>query len=332
MKTDMGVIMITIKEIAKLAGVSFSTVSKALNDSPLVKGRTKSKVLEIAEQYGYRKNLLAKQLATGKSYMIGLIWQDVVNPLYAQLAMQLFHSFRKYGYEIVIMMTPPDQAANLLEQLRVDGLIFWGNIDGNSQGLVKRLTELKMPILIVGNHTDMIFPSIQIDRKAGIYEAVHYLYHKGHRRIGFIGDTQEIKLQGYKEALLDLGMPFDKPFVISCGLSWEDGYTSVLSTQLQEFSPTAYIGCNNLVTRGALRAFMERGITVPNKISLIGYDELPEMAYTEVPLTTVGPPLETMAIQTVESMMALIKYKALEHSTWIRPMIHERNSVTVNGF
>jgi LacI family transcriptional regulator len=319
--------MITIKEIAKLAGVSFSTVSKSLNDSPLVKANTKHKVLEIAAQYGYRKNMLAQQLATGKSSMIGLIWQDVVNPLYAQLAMQLFHYFRKYKYEIVMTLTPPDQALNLFEQLRVDGFIYWGDLEGNAQQFAKRLSELRAPLLIVGNNSNLIFPSIQIDRKAGIREAVYYLYEQGHRRIGLIGDQQEIKLQGYKEALVDLKLLPDPAYIIPCDLSWEGGYAAVMGSVFDETSPTAYIGCNNLIARGALRAFIERGISVPDKVSLIGYDELPEMAYAEVPLTTVGPPLEIMAKKTVESMVALIRMEELEHSSWVHPVLHKRKSV-----
>jgi LacI family transcriptional regulator len=319
--------MITIKEIAKLSGVSFSTVSKALNNSSLVTAATKRKVLEVAEQYGYSKNLLAQSLATGKSNMIGLIWQDVVNPVYAQLAMQFYHYFRNHDYEVVMTMTPPEQAVNLFKQLRVDGLIFWGDLEGKTNQFAKRLRELKMPVLIVGSSPDQNFPSIQIDRKAGVREAVSYFQQQGHRRIGMIGSTQESKVQAYKEALLDAGLPFAPEYIVPCELSWERGYEAMMNIPIHPNSPTAYIGCNNLLTRGALRALKERGVHVPEEISLIGYDELPEMAYAEVPLTTVGPSLEEIAVKTVESMIALIQMRDVEASTWITPVLNVRKSV-----
>jgi LacI family transcriptional regulator len=319
--------MITIKEIAKLAGVSFSTVSKALNDSPLVKEDTKRRVLAIAEQFGYRKNLLAKQLVSGKSHMIGLIWQDVDNPVYGQLAMKLFQLLRERGYETVMTVTPPGEAVDLFQQLRVDGLLFWGAADEEARLLTERLPKLQTPLLLVGNNSHSAFPSLQIDRKAGIYDAVRHLCDKGHRRIGFIGDTQEVKLQGYKDALLELGLPFAQHFIVPCGLTWDSGYAAVMKAELHGESPTAFIGCNNLVTRGALRAFLERGLAVPGRISLIGYDELPEMAYAEVPLTSVGPSLEEVARMAVEMLMELLSGGKSSGFRTIRPVLHERKSV-----
>ncbi|MFS0722975.1 LacI family DNA-binding transcriptional regulator [Paenibacillus sp. 1P07SE] len=323
----MGEKMITIKEIAKLAGCSFSTVSKALNDSPLVKEETKRKVLQIAEQYGYRRNLLARQLVSGKSQMIGLIWQDVNNPLYAQLAMRLFQMFQVHGYEIVMMMSPPEQASDWFRQMRVDGLIFWGDVEERALKLSKRLATLDTPLLVVGSNLHLPVHVLQIDRKAGIYAAVEHLYGLGHRRIGFIGDTQEVKLRGYKEALLDVGLPLTPGYVLPGGLSWEDGYEAIMRLPDGEGSPTAFIGSNNLVARGALRAFTERGIAVPSEMSLIGYDELPEMAYAEVPLTSVGPPLEEVAEQTVEMMMQILQDGAEHLSRTIKPVLHVRSSV-----
>ena len=319
--------MITIKEIAKLAGCSFSTVSKALNDSPLVKEETKRKVLQIAEQYGYRRNLLARQLVSGKSQMIGLIWQDVNNPLYAQLAMRLFQMFQVHGYEIVMMMSPPEQASDWFRQMRVDGLIFWGDVEEHALQLSKRLSTLDTPLLVVGSNLHLPVHALQIDRKAGIYAAVEHLFKLGHRRIGFIGDSQEVKLRGYKEALLDFGLPLRQGDILSGGLAWEDGYEAIMQMPEQDDSPSAFIGSNNLVTRGALRAFTERGIAVPGRVSLIGYDELPEMAYAEVPLTSVGPPLEEVAERTVEMMMQILQDGAEHLSHTIKPVLHARRSV-----
>ncbi|WP_128656015.1 LacI family DNA-binding transcriptional regulator [Paenibacillus sp. 598K] len=318
--------MITIKEIAKLAGCSFSTVSKALNDSPLVKEETKRKVLRIAEQYGYRRNLLARQLVSGKSGMIGLIWQDVDNPLYAQLAMRLFQMFQRHGYETVMMMSPPEQAADWFRQMRVDGLIFWGDVEAHALQLSKRLALLDTPLLVVGSNTHLPVHALQIDRKAGIYAAVEHLHALGHRRIGYIGDGKPVKERGYREALLDFGLRLHPGDVLEGGMSWEEGYEAIRRLDAADGLATAYIGGNNLVTRGALRAFAERGIAVPAEVSLIGYDELPEMAYAEVPLTSVGPPLEEVAERTVEMMLTMVRQDGEPQSRTIKPVLHIRSS------
>lgn len=318
--------MITIKDIAKLAGVSYSTVSKALNGNPLIKPATRKKVLEIAEKHQYRKNILATQLSSGKSNIIGFVLDELSsNPLFAHMSKSLHQELRKRGYQMILVVSM--DGYEIFSQLRVDGCIFWDYRPGKHNDFMKDFSNLSIPWFSLGADDNPNSPYIKIDRKEGIYKAVEFLYAFGHRRIGFIGNSQDIKLEGFKEALRRLGLGFSEDHVLPAHSSWEDGYFAVRHFPFGDGSPTAFIGLNSLVTRGALRALLEAGFHVPDDISLIGYDDLPEMQNAEVALTTVGPPLDEMAAQAAELIVALIRDEPAEYPIVVRPRIQQRNSV-----
>lgn len=316
--------MVTIKDIAKASGVSNSTVSKALNDSPLVKHVTKRKILEIAKNMNYRKNLQATQLVSGKTNLIGLVLQEVGNPLFAHLAGQINHALSQVGLQMI--MTIAADGLELLERLKVEGVIYWGNIGVRSQ-VSNTILGSELPVLIVGDSSLPNVSCLQLDRGLAIKKAIQYLRSFGHQKIGLIGNTQEVKLKSYVEVLKELGMEFHDHYVLPSNTTWWGGYSSVLAYEMNADSPTAFIGVNNLVTQGALRALLERGLTVPTEISLIGYDDLPDMEHTEVPLTTVGPSLDRIAHVSADMMVQLIRGEQAPDNQWIEPAIYVRKSV-----
>ncbi len=316
--------MATIKDIAKATGVSNSTVSKALNNSPLVKPTTKRLILEIAQQLNYRKNMHASQLVSGKSNLIGLVLQEMGNPLFTHLASQINTALMEAGFEMVISLS--SHGLDLLERLKVEGIIYWGDIEAKSH-LSSGIQSLSVPMLVVGNHSLPRVPCLQVDRGLGIKKAMEYLLSFGHRRIGLIGNTQAEKLNSYMSVVQDYGLEFHDHYVLPSNTTWRGGYSSVLAYEMNIHSPTAFIGINNLVTRGALRAFLERGLTVPTEISLIGYDDLPDMDQTEVPLTTVGPSLDRIAHVSAQMIADLIGGEPLTMTQVIEPVMYVRKSV-----
>jgi LacI family transcriptional regulator len=315
--------MTTIKDIARLAGVSYSTVSKALNNSPLVREDTKRKILEIALKNNYKRNLLARQLVSGRSKLVGLVLKDVGNPLFSYLATQIHASLRSMGYEMILTLS--SEGIGLLENLRVDGLLYWGHVDPDSNE-AQKLGNLAVPVVTLGNDMEVDLPSLKVNRKGGISTAVKYLYDNGHQRIGLIGNSQEIKTQLFKESILEAGLQFRAEYVLPGQTKWDGGYEAMKTFTFSEESPTAFIGVNNLVTMGALRALLERGIAVPSDISLVGYDDLPEMERTEIPITTIGPPIDEMARVAAHMILNLIEGKTLHSETWIQPVLHARKS------
>lgn len=317
--------MITIKDIAKLAGVSYSTVSKALNHDPRIKHTTREKVLAVAEKHHYRKNIMAQQLSSGRSNIIGFVLDELNNPLFANISGNLHAELKKLGYQMILVVA--DEGMDVLDHLRVDGCIFWDYEMTDRAAFWQRFSNIQIPCFVLGTDDSPNSPYIKIDRKEGIYKAVEHLRNNGHTEIGFIGNSQPIKLEGYREALQRTGLEWNKDYILPAYSSWEDGYFAIRNYEWTSKSPTAFIGLNNMVTRGALRALLEAGYKVPSDISLIGYDDLPDMQYAEVALTTIGPPLDELAIQAAELIVALIRGEQVQYPVIIQPQLYHRQSV-----
>ncbi len=318
--------MISIKDIAKLAGVSYSTVSKALNDSPLVKPSTKRHILEIAERHGYQKNLLATQLASGRSKLVGLVLNNLSNPVFVNIANDLRKELVDLKYQMLLAISP--DGVDLFNQLRVEGIIVWGDLVRDCPEMLRSVSTLRVPRFVLGTDESLAIPHVLIDRRAGIHAAVRYLTTYGHRRIAFVGDSQEIKVHAFEEAVRDMGLEFSKDYLIPAESTWEGGYRAIKSYKLgTETSPTAFIGVNNLLTKGMLRGLLEMGYSVPEDISVIGYDNLPDMQNAEVPITTVGPSLEEMTKQSARLMATLIEDPNHAYPVVLQPTLIERASV-----
>jgi LacI family transcriptional regulator len=186
---------------------------------------------------------------------------------------------------------------------------------------------MRVPCFVLGAEDNPDAPYIKIDRKGGICKAVEYLMSYGHRRIGFIGDSQEIKVQGYKEALYRNELEFSNEDILPAYATWEDGYMAMRNYNFTANSPTAFIGLNNLITKGAMRALFEKGFNVPKDISLIGYDNSPDMQYVEVAITTVGPSLEELTSQAADLIVSLVQGENVAYPVVIESKLYERNSV-----
>ncbi len=318
--------MVTIRDIAGIAGVSYSTVSKALNDSPLVKPETKQRIIQIARDQGYQKNLVATHLASGRTRLIGLVLDNVSNPVFATMANHLHWALRARGYHMMLTISPED--VELLSQLQVDGLILWGDVLRTHPQSLEYLQMHQRATIVLGADEDPGAPSIQFDRRAGLLEAVKYLQEFGHRHIGIIGSTQEIKIRAFMEALKALGLEAQSDYLFPGELTWEGGYRALKSASRNRPFPTAFIGLNNLVTKGALRALLELGYTVPTDVSLVGYDNLPEMQFAEVPVTTVGPLLEEAANRASALIVSLIEGTSSRPPIVIRPVLTPRASLS----
>lgn len=319
--------MVTIKDIARLAGVSYSTVSKALNDSPSISTATKNRIVEIAKSEGYEKNLSASHLASGRTHLVGVALVEVNNPTFSNLALHLHRAFRSRGYHMILAVSLDE--VEILSRLRVEGLILWEDVMRTHPGEVNRLKAWDAPSFILGTDDVLDVPHMRFDRKAGILEAVHYLRSFGHERIGIVGDSQEIKVRAFLEAMEELGLAeISGEYLFASEPTWEGGYRALKYARRDRPLPTALIGLNNLVTKGALRALLERGYAVPHDISLIGYDNLPDMQFAEVPITTVGPLSEDIAETAAEVMVSMIEGKPTSTMVVVDPVLIVRASVS----
>jgi LacI family transcriptional regulator len=321
---------VTIKDIARMAGVSYSTVSKALNDSPLVKSSTKQKILQIAEQLGYQPNLAAKSLVSKKSNTIGVLWPTVERVALSTLVTKIHELLEKNSYSMLMSINPVDSAIKLFNRIQVDGILVF---DESESPDVRVPISLTVPILCYGPSGFREIPFIDADRRQAIYHAVEYLWKMGHRRIAYIGDlskkvNQQEKYLGFTDGMIKFGLsPHPNIVVNSHGLGWKEGYEAAKFLLQTSYHPSAIISGSYDLTVGILRAVEEANLRIPSDLSIISYDNIPQMANFEIPLTAVGAPVDHMAARIVDSLLHLIENKdSLPCENYVQAELVERES------
>ncbi|WP_245891147.1 LacI family DNA-binding transcriptional regulator [Desmospora activa] len=302
----------TIKDIAKVAGVSYSTVSKALRNSPLVKEQTKRKILLVANQLGYQPNIAAKSLVSKKSNAIGVVWPTVERAALSALATKINAELEKHQYHMLLSINPVDTAITVFNRYLVDAILVF-NEEGTST-----VIESKIPILYYGEPGPSPYSTFNVNRRQAIEKAVEYLYQLGHRHIAYIGDlskqnrNQQEKLKGFMSGSKASGLaPTCAIPIDTAGLGSQEGYRAAKQL-LQSQTPTAIIGGSHDITVGVLRALKEAKMEIPADISLIGYDNIPQATNVEIPLTTVGTPLDKIAEQITQSLIKLIREETID--------------------
>lgn len=319
--------MVTIKDVAKKAGVSPSTVSRALSGNASVKESTKQKILEAAKLLNYRPNFLAQGLKEGKTKTIGLIIPNIRNPIYPALARGVEDTAKKFGYSVVLCNTDEDVKAEkeYIQKLRkrwVDGLLI-----APAAKETEHIVELQkegFPMIIIVRNVDFLANAVIIDNFRAAYDAVSFLIKTGHQRIAIIKGNQQLALyrerfRGYKQALLDAGLPVHEELITgdeSDSVQWSlDGYNAVYSLFAQNIKFDAVFATTDLRAIGAIRAIKDHGYKVPEDISVIGFDNLEFSSLIDPPLSTVSQPLYDIGVRAVNKLLALINTETMQEPT-----------------
>jgi LacI family transcriptional regulator len=320
---------VTIKDIARVAGVSYSTVSKALNDSPLVKPVTKQRILEIANQLGYQPNIAAKKLVSNKSKTIGVVWPTVNRVALSTIVTKLNEEVEKATYSMILSINEVEAAISLFQQFQVDGILVFES----NHKILNQNIHRQIPITLIAV-ADSPLPAVDVRRRDAIFKAVEYLHQLGHQKLAYVGylphdqDGQFEKYIGFTEALIRLGLnPRPEMFINTEGLYMDHGYRAMNKLLQSEYKPTAVISGSFEVTQGIVRATKEAGLSIPDDLSIIGYDHIPQMGELEVPITAVGASADAIAQAAVETLLTYIEDP--EQKPMIRqlePEIFERNS------
>lgn len=293
----------TIKDIAQEAKVSTTTVLRTIHNNGYVAEKTRQRVLHAIEEQGYETNLIARSLKKRRTHIIGHILVSIFpNPFFAGIAHGVECKTSEQGYEVITCHTFSDAqreraAIKLLLGRRVDGIIISTPLKKENIYLVK---EKGLPLVLVERPVDV--PSVDVivvDNLIGAYEAMEHLISLNHKRIGFIGDKLEQQVEnerfeGYRKALKDHGLSFDEKLVkFSKGYSVEEGFR--LADELwstDKFATAVFAACD-LLAIGAIQGLRQKGIRVPEDVSVVGYDDTLGM-YTSPRLTTVAQPMEEM--------------------------------------
>lgn len=293
--------MATLKDVAREADVSVSTVSRVFNNPEKVRPDTRQDVREAADALGYQPSRVARRLRLkeGKANLIGLVIPDVQNPFFADVTRGVEDVARDNDYALIISNSDedPDRQKLALDTLKtedVDGVIV--PPVSTTDAAVSRLLESDIAVVCVDRRMeDARVDTIVSDNRRGAYEAVSHLIELGHERIGFIGGVPRIststeRRKGYEEALRDHGLPVD-PALIKEGDSRRERGTYLTKDLLDlEDPPTALFTGNNLTTLGALSAINVRGLHVPEDVALVGYDDIPWPMALNPPPTVVDQP------------------------------------------
>ncbi|WP_165763727.1 LacI family DNA-binding transcriptional regulator [Halalkalibacter urbisdiaboli] len=323
---------VTIKDIAKQAGVSYSTVSKALRNSPLVKEPTKNKIHRIAEELGYQPNVVARSLVQKKSYTVGVIWPSVERVAPSKLITKINDLLEEHSYTTLLSINKLESAVATFNRLQVDAILVFGEneFDLNDSERFRSM----VPILYYGIKENSIYPTIDVNRRLAIKLAVDYLKQIGHTKIAFLGDLtesetlQKEKFIGYQEAMDEAIVKANPELIIPTnGLEVYDGYLAAKSFFSKNTGATAMVSGSYDLTRGVLRATSELHIDVPKDLSLISYDNIQQFENIEVPLTTVGVPLNRIAKRVTEVLLNIID-KEIHDSIILEPELSILNSCT----
>lgn len=332
---------ITLRDIAERVGVSVSTVSRVLNGKAKkyrISSETQLKVEEAALKLQYKPNTLARGLRLSKTHTIGLVVPDVANPFFATVANSIQNQAQLQGYSIAICATNEDlemelKYIDLLLGKRVDGLIVMPV--GQEFDHFKPLIGQDFPLVILDRIAEGLeVASVEVDNYAGSFSAVEHIIKMGHRNIAIIEGLRSTKVaknrfEGFRDALFQYHLPMDENLIRGNDFRMNNGYFGTMELLDLDSPPTAIFATSNLITLGTLKAVTERGLCIPEDISLVAFDNSDLAPYLISPLTTVAQPTEQMGKVAVETLMGIINKQRRPNPRKIilQPTLIIRNSV-----
>ena len=303
---------VTIDDVAKLAGVSYQTVSRVINNQPHVSPATKQRIQEIIAETGYRPSPIARSLVTARTATIGLVVPDISNPYFSAIARGVEQVAYANNYNVLLCNTGEDASRELevlhtLDERYVDGVIGCGLREEETL-LQKALAPFPAAVLVNRRFADKATPAILVDDVLGGFIATQHLLQMGHTAVGFIaGPTSSYsgvrRLQGYKQALFEAGIEPQVSWAQHCAPTVAGGETTAGSLLANHPEITALFCYNDLVAVGALRYCATVGQRVPEDIAIVGYDDIMLATLVSPPLTTCHVPRVEMGSQAVAMLL-----------------------------
>ncbi|HHX63887.1 MAG TPA: LacI family transcriptional regulator [Chloroflexi bacterium] len=298
----------TIKDVAKMAGVSFKTVSRVINGQDGVREETRERVLATIADLGYVVNYSARALAAGHNRTVGVVIPRITDPHTFHLAYHIGELGEKCDCDVIILTSP-----SLADKGRASSFIGHGIIGAllliapiSLEPYLPIIEALSLPAVMaetqfVGESGELLpipIPSVASDNRNGAREGIAHLIGLGHRRIGFIGGRDanqgRMRLMGYRDALRDYDIPLTPGYIRPGSWTWESGYAQANHLLDLPEPPTAIFCASDNMALGAMRAIKERDLRVPDDVSLLGFDDIPAAAMADPPLSTVRQPAEEM--------------------------------------
>jgi LacI family transcriptional regulator, repressor for deo operon, udp, cdd, tsx, nupC, and nupG len=307
--------MSTIEDVARLAGLSRTTVSRVINNHPYVSEDKRKLVIEAMNKLGYAPNSLARSLRSQKTDIIALLIPRITNPFFSQLVESIEIAASKHGYQLIICQTRYSSEKelnymNLLKTKQVDGVIL-ASIQNDWEVLAPFLDY--GPIVLCNEFNERAnVPSVMLNQVHGGYIATKHLLEQGHRRIAYccgstrsnVASHREI---GFRKALSEYGIEFDEQYAFRDALHSEDGRRVFHQMMSLSESPTAVFTGSDEVAAGMISEAKKHGCKVPEELAVIGFDNQTITELMEPTITTVHQPVEKMAQKALEIMIEKIR-------------------------
>lgn len=308
----------TSKDVAELAGVHPSTVSRVINNDSRISEKTKERVLLAIKKLGYTPNAIARGLKTKRTYTLGMLIPDITNPFFAEIARGVEDAANKNNFNVILCNTDdkPKKERTYLEILRekrVDGLIL-----GTAHIKDKSILELerqKFPYMLISRNIERLDKNcIIIDDVAGGIMATEYLIKLGHQRIAHITGPLQTRsalnrLKGYKLALKKYGIEYRDELVGEGDFRIKGGYQVMKRYLKLAKPPTAIFAANDLLALGAMQAIQKKNFSIPDDFSVIGFNDIELASFVYPPLTTIRQPILEMGNLAVKMLLKIITDK-----------------------
>ena len=307
---------VTLKDVAKAAGVSYATVSRALSGSSQIGSETRERVLKLCDDMGYTTNFVARSMVTKRTNLSGLVVPSVDNQFMSELAYHAEVSARSHGYNIMLCDSGPDlrqekTVVKLLLGRQVDGILIVPQSSRSYESLKPYLDQTPT-VFLSENLRDQPQSYVAVDNSRGTYLGTQYLYELGHRDILYFGQrqstTHQLRAEGYLKACQELGLApryFNSEYTRS---SIQGGYQLAKELFQKPLDYTAIFASTDSNALGVLTAADELGIDIPGRLSLIGFDNISATALSRIDLTTIDQPKKAMAVQAVDMLRDKIEH------------------------
>ena len=308
---------ITIADVAELAQVSKMSVSRVLNGQAGVSEKTRQRILEAVEQLGYVPNLNPRFRGSGPK-LIGLLIPDITTTYMGEILRGVSGAAERLNYGLMLYTQGSTDYAertsyylSLMENSLVDGVLMV--VPRNYEVVVDELKAHELAYVIVDHHSDTVGePSVTATNRKGMLDAMRHLLALGHRRIGFITGRMDIvcshdRLQGYRDGLAEIGLPFDPDLVREGDFLQPTGFKQAQSLLEMDAPPTAIVAANDMMAFGVMDAAKAASLTIGQDISIIGFDDTFAASQVYPPLTTVRQPLANMGETALEMLVTLLQ-------------------------
>lgn len=310
---------LTLEEIARLSGVSRSTVSRVVNRQPHVSQKVRTRVLRIINETGYQPNLAARSLVSKRSWMIGLVLPRSVSsfftdPYFPRLTQGIAQGCNNNDFTLgLFLVGTKEDEEKILPRLTRKGMLDGVLIQSGQIGdqLIDHLLDVNLPVVVVGrplHFEDVSF--IDVDNVSGAYMATSHLIRLGYEPIATITGLPDSaatndRIEGYRRAMLERGRNLDQSLIVEGDFTEAGGYFAM--QQLLPANPRAVFAASDLMAIGAMRASRDAGLRIPEDVAFVGFDDVSVATYAEPQLTTIRQPISSFGIHAVETLIDLIE-------------------------